>query len=119
MKAKKLLLLTTFSLLCALGCACGGASQSESGESGASSMENSEPQSSVTVTVNPNIVLNHKSVDFCVGETFTLAAEAKNIQDASFVWTLDGDGEEGVVSLTQTGNSASITALKAGKTNFP
>ena len=118
MKAKKLLLLTTFSLLCALGCACGGASQSESGESGASSMENSEPQSSVTVTVNPNIVLNHKLVDFCVGETFTLAAEAKNIQDASFVWTLDGDGEEGVVSLTQTGNSASITALKAGKTKL-
>lgn len=119
MKAKKLLLLTTFSLLCVLGCACGGAGQPESGESGASSIQSSEQESSsVTIAKNPIISINQESVDFCVGETFTLCAEAENIENASFVWTLDGDGEEGVVSLTQTGNNATITALKVGTTRL-
>lgn len=119
MKVKKSLLLTAFSLLCVLGCACGGAGQPESGDSGNSSIQSSEQEnSSVTITRNPIISVNQKSVDFCVGETFTLRAEAENIENASFVWTLDGDGEDGVISVTQAGNDATITALKPGKTKL-
>ena len=110
MKSKHFILTTAFALLCALGCAC----QKEQPKD--SSVES--PQDSVIEETVEVISVNQSFVAFCVGESFTLIAEADNVETAEFSWTVDGDADEGVVSLVQTGNVAVITALKKGTTKL-
>ncbi len=117
MKVKKFVLLTAISFLCALGCACGGASQPESSGNGNSSTESNNQESSAVVET-PVISVNQSSVTLGVGDTFTLTADAENIDDAAFVWAVDGDCDDTVLSLAQTGNTATITALAVGQTKL-
>lgn len=124
MKIKYLALLTICSICCALGCACtddGGQSQSSSNSSisNSSSIENSESTGSV-YEEEPDVVLsvNQSSVTLGVGETFTLVASAEDIPSAAFSWAIDGDAASDVVSLSQSGNTAVVTAMKTGTTKL-
>lgn len=121
MKIKYLALLTIFSICCALGCACkddGEQSQSSSMESSNSS-EISSPADSV-YEEEPDVVLsvNQNAVTIGVGETFTLIADVGEVSNAVFSWAIDGDAASDVVSLSQEGSTAVITALKVGETKL-
>ena len=105
MKIKHFILLAALSAVCAIGSAC------------AKTSDEGTPDAPAAVQTT-SITLNQSAVTFCVGETFTLTAAAENVQDASFVWAVDGDSATDVVSLTQTGNTATITALKIGETKL-
>ncbi len=62
--------------------------------------------------------VTQESVTFCVGESYTLSAAAENVKNPVFIWSVDGDFPEDVVSLSQEGNSVKITALKVGETKL-
>lgn len=113
MKIKYFVLLAMCSALCALGCACKG--QSDGADASGALPLTSESVEGETGGV-PVLSVNQSSVTICVGESFTLIAGADNISDPVWEWSIDGNAEEGVVSLAQTGDTAVITALKTGKT---
>ena len=118
MKSKYFILTIMASLLCVLGGACNKEPAQDSGNGGDGSGV-TPPAVETPVTPNAAVIsVNQSAVTFCVGESFTLVAEAKNIQSAAFVWAIDGDAAEGVVALSQTGNTATITALKIGNTKL-
>ena len=118
MKSKYFILTIMASLLCVLGGACNKEPAQNSGNGGDGSGV-TPPAVEAPVTPNAAVIsVNQSAVTFCVGESFTLVAEAKNIQSAAFVWAIDGDAAEGVVALSQTGNTATITALKIGNTKL-
>lgn len=125
MKSKYFILTMMAALLCVLGSACddgqtqnsGSGNSGNSGDSGAitppATEEPAAPEQSAAV-----ITINQSAVTFCVGETFTLVAQAENIPNAAFSWSIDGDAASDVVSLSQIDNTAVITALKTGKTKL-
>ena len=115
MKKKHLLLTMTFALLFVVGCSC---SKGQPDDSSNSVSESAPSQESVVEKEEESISVSHKAVTICVGESFTLVAEATGIKDAAFSWAVDGDADSEVVSLTQTGNTVQITALKAGQTKL-
>lgn len=113
MKIKYFVLLAMCSALCALGCACKG--QPDGSDASDALPPTSESVEGETGGV-PVLSVNQSSVTICVGESFTLVAGADNISAPVWEWSIDGNAEEGVVSLAQTGDTAVITALKTGKT---
>lgn len=120
MRSKYLVLLAICSLCCALGCACKDSdeAQSQSGNSSSVGGEVSTSTESVYEGETAVFSVNQNAVTFCVGETFTLVANAENISNAVFSWAIDGDADDGVVSLSQAGNEVVITACKVGATKL-
>ncbi len=124
MKIKYFVLLTICSTVCALGCACDKGSQPDGDSSSIAQSSSSEMGSSDSsfdeepIVKDPIISVNHSAVTFAVGEEFRLIADSENVENPAFVWSLDGDADETVVSLAQTGNTAVITALKTGETKL-
>ena len=114
MKNKHLILTTAFALFCALGCACAQGDNGGSATSSSSINESSSLESIVEEKIE-KIFVNQNAVAFCVGESFTLFAEAEGVTDASFTWTIDGDADSDVISLAPSGNTVVITALKVGE----
>ena len=116
MKNKHLILTTICALLCVLGFSCTNDTQTES--SASSSNDSSKQESVVEEEKIERISINQSSVTFCVGESFTLIAEAEGVSAAEFSWAIDGDADEEVISLAAAGNTAVITALKVGQTKL-
>ena len=116
MKNKHLILTTVCALLCILGCSCSKEPQKDNSSS--STSESSKQESVVEEEKIERISINQSSVTFCVGESFTLIAEAEGVANAEFSWAIDGDADGEVVSLAVGGNTAVITALKAGQTKL-
>lgn len=118
MKSKYFILTMMASLLCVLGGACNKEPAQNSGNGGDGSGV-TPPVAETPAKPNAAVIsVNQSAVTFCVGESFTLVAEAKNIPNAAFAWAIDGDAAEDIVSLSQTGNTATITALKMGNTKL-
>ena len=117
MKIKYFVLLAICSAFCALGCSCN-EKQPNVGNSSSTPPASSEPAGDEEATGKPVLSVNQSAVTFCVGETFTLSAAAENILEPAFSWSVDGDSAADVVSISQTGNTALITALKIGKTKL-
>lgn len=116
MKSKYLILLAMSLGFCALGCSC--AKEQPQGESSSSSsMESNEQEENVALE-SPVISVSQSAVTIGVGDTFTLSASAKNIENAAFLWTVDGDFDNGTVAITQDGNNALVKALKVGQTKL-
>ena len=109
MKSKYVVLLAICSLFCAWGCACKGDDPQDSSSS-----------SSETVYTETEAILsvNHEAVTIGVGETFTLVAEAENMDNPTFAWAVDGDAASDVVSLSASGNTVTLTAAKVGITKL-
>lgn len=118
MKSKYLVLLTMCMAFCLLGCSCKGDDPQGSSVENSGNSEISAPTESAEEEKPAAFSVNQKAVTFCIGETFTLVAEAENIPNAVFAWAVDGDAASDVVSLAQMGNTAVITALKVGSTKL-
>lgn len=116
MKSKYLLLLAMSLGFCALGCSCA-KEQPQSESSSSPSTESSEQEENVALQ-SPVISVNQNAITLGVGDTFTLSAKAKNIENATFLWTVDGDFDNGTVSVTQDGNDAVVKALKIGQSKL-
>lgn len=114
MKNKYFVLLTICSLFCILGCSCK-REQPQGGSSDTASTE-STSQEQIVIKKEPNISLNQDSVTLGLGESYTLTATVTNVENPIFVWAVDGDYPEDVISLSQANATASITALKVGET---
>ena len=115
MKNRHLILTTVCALLCILGCSC---AKDKQEDSGSSIVESSVQESVVEEEKIERISVNQEEVTFCVGESFTLVAEAEGAPSAAFSWAIDGDADGEVISLAATGNTAVITALKVGTTKL-
>ena len=109
MKIKFLVLFMALSLVFAGLVACGQTTQSGESVGASESVEINDNEDG-----NPIISLNQKSVKICIGEKFTFVATVENVKNASISWALDGEGESDVISFTEDGNVAVITALKLG-----
>ena len=109
MKIKNFVLTTAISLFCLLGCAC---TQEQPKDSGGSSPDGPVYEETTTI-----ISINQDAVTFCVGESFTLIASS-TVEGAAFTWSIDGEAAQDVVSVTQTDNTAVITALSVGETKL-
>lgn len=109
MKIKLLILSAVLSLALAFGFACGETSES------VESSPSTESTGIIESEGSPIISLNQNKVKICIGEKFTLSATAKNISNAEFTWSLDGDSSADVISFEQKGNDLLITPLKLGK----
>ncbi len=123
MKIKHFILFAMCSLLCMTGCSILGNSQDSSSatapeSSNESSSSSSSSQEEIVIPQVPVVSVNQDSVEICVGESYTLTAAAENIQAPAFVWSIDGDFPSDVVSLSQEGNVATVTALKTGETKL-
>lgn len=115
MKNKHLVLLTILSIFCLAGCSkVMGQPQDDSSDDYQHSVSTSE-DSIEEVPGAPIVTINQESVMICIDEKYTLEASAENIENPTFVWALDGDSAENVVSFMQTGNTAVITALAEGE----
>ena len=115
MKIKFLILLLMLSLLSAVGVACKNDKKTSTPPPPVKeSTESVEESTPIEVEIIPNIALSHSSITINVGDTFTLTAAAGNVEDAAFSWSIDGESEAGVVSLSQSGNSVDVTAIKEG-----
>jgi len=111
MKIKYIVLTVAIVVLCLVGC------NKNNGQSSSESTPSSE-STSIPYVKDPKISLNQSSVTFCVGEKFTLTANADGIENPTFLWTIDGDFDNGTVEFSQTGNEAVITAKKVGQTKL-
>lgn len=116
MKSKYFVLLTICSLFCILGCSCK-REQPQSGSSDSSSTE-STSQEEIIISTTPIISVNQDALTLSVGQTYTLVAEAENVESPVFTWSVDGDCAEDIVSISQSGNTATVTALKVGETKL-
>lgn len=116
MKIKYLILLAMSLSFCALGCACS-KEQPKGAESSSSPTESSE-QEEITVKEDPVLSVNQSAVTIGVGETFTLTADAENVEEPVFLWTVDGDAAQGIVTLSQSGNTATIKGVAVGETKL-
>ena len=108
MKSKYVVLLAICSLFCAWGCACKDDPQDSS---------SSSPETVYTET-DAILSVNHEEVTIGVGESFTLIAEAENMDNPTFAWAVDGDSASDVVSLSASGNTVTLTAVKVGATKL-
>ena len=116
MKVKYLVLMAMCTALCALGCACekaqpSGGDSTPTPPSASDEIPEEKPGA-------PIVSVSQSSVVLCVGESFTLTASAEEIENPVFSWVIDGGAEGDVVALSQTGNTAVITALKIGTTKL-
>ena len=118
MKKKHLILLTICALFSLTSCSLFGGTSTESSPAPESSSESSSSQEEIVIPQEPVISVNQDSVEICVGESYTLTAEAENIEAPAFTWAIDGDFPSDVVSLSQEGNVVTITALKTGATKL-
>lgn len=121
MKHKHLVLLTILSALFLVGCSDEEQPQDSSSSNHVppvSSSESSSEEIEEDTSGAPIVFVNQASVTICVGESYTLEATAENVDAPSFVWSIDGDSKDNVVSIVQTGNTAVITALSVGDTKL-
>lgn len=108
MKSKYLVLFAMCSMFCLVGASC-------KGDDSTGSNVDSSASDSMAVETPTKISVNQKSVTLSVGESFTLTADAKDVE-AVFVWSVDGDYNNGVVTLTQANGVATIKAEQVGET---